>query len=29
VLLHEAAHAVPHRDLTSGEYYQHRGVCET
>jgi hypothetical protein len=29
VLLHEAAHAVLHRDLNSGEYYQHRRVCET
>ena len=29
VLVHEAAHAVLHGDLNSGEYQQHRGVCET
>ena len=29
VLLHEAAHTVLHGDLNSGEYQQHRGVCET
>jgi hypothetical protein len=29
VLLHEAAHAVPHGDLDAGEYQAHRGVCET
>ena len=29
VLLQEAAHAVLHGDLNSGEYQQHRGVCET
>jgi antirestriction protein ArdC len=29
VLLHEAAHAVLHGDLASGEYQAHRGMCET
>jgi antirestriction protein ArdC len=29
VLLHEAAHAVLHGDLASGEYQTHRGMCET
>ena len=29
VLLHEAAHAVLHRDLDAAEYQAHRGICET
>jgi hypothetical protein len=29
VLLHDAAHAVLHRDLNSGQYQQHREVCGT